>query len=313
MVKISIAPLIFLACWTAGAQSGGIGPARLTVVYQPADGTLRPVSGVAIANRTGRPIADVPRLTQAVIGYHGAFALGVADSGKLALIQLPNGDRPSMTWLDGLDSPDAILLSPGSQAALVVNSGVATVLTGLEGSLSRQTLGTPLPSSASRLAVADDGSQIAFFAPDQARVVVMATQSPSQVSYPAAAVAAIQFVAGSSDLLFIDAGNYYAVRAGNPVPLAGPAGGAHPVAISSSGDGRFYYLADASGAMLRIDTRDFSSGSFNCSCAISRLTPGPSDGRFQMADASCGFLTFLDWSDQPRLFSIQLPAPEARQ
>jgi hypothetical protein len=295
------------------AQSGGFGVARLAVIYQPAAGTLHAVSGVALANRTGGALSGVPKLTQAAIAHSGGFALGVSEEGKLLLVRMPGGEAVSIVELQGLDSPDRIALSPRSQAAAIVNAGRVTVLISLDGQPVRQAMESVLPASAANLAVNDNGTRIAFIAPDRGTVEIWDLQNGAGVSLPAPGVTAMQFAAGGSDLLFADASRYYLARDGAQITIPTPDAGGPPVAVASSGDGRLYFLADASGRILRVDARDLSSAAFDCSCKVTQLKPGNGRSRFQIADGDGARLVFLDWGEPPSLFSVQLPDAEVRQ
>ena len=291
---------IFMAA-SLSAQSGGFGAPQLAVIYRAGTGTLHPVGGVAAANRTGRAIGGVPKLEQAVVAHDGGFALGVSDQGKVVLARLSNGRAQEVGEISGVDSPHGIVLSPRSQSAAIRNGSTITVLANLRGDVGRRTVA--LEVAPTLLAIDDTGDWIAFDAADRGIATVRNTQTGASVEVPLSGITALQFVAGSEDLLTADGSRYYVVRSGVPTILSSASDGAQPTAAASGADARFYFLADNAGHIQRVDAHDLSTSTFDCGCSPDRLRPANGPARFQIGKIDSR-LVYLEWGDSPSLFSI---------
>ena len=315
MAKLTLAiTLNLVVVWgSAWAQSNGFGSPRLTVVYQRETGTLHPVDGLSIANRTGQAFTGLPHLDRAVVAHDGSYALGVGDDARLLLVQTPRGGAVASQEVSGLNGPDAMAISPRSQAAVVLRGGRLTVLTSLNLQAARQTADFDVPGVAGTVAVNDAGNLVAVTVPDQQTLCVYDMQAGSAVTLPAGQVTAMQFVANSSDLLFTDGVRNYLVRGATQITLPQAAMDSRPVAVSSTSDGRFYLLADSEGRILRVDATNLNQSTFDCACSVSLLRSGPGYGLFQITGFEHGSMLFLDWNDQPYLFAVHAPSAEVQQ
>jgi hypothetical protein len=203
--------------------------------------------------------------------------------------------------ISGVDSPDGIVLSPRSQSAAIRNGSTITVLANLRGDVGRRTVA--LEVAPTLLAIDDTGDWIAFDAADRGIATVRNTQTGASVEVPLSGITALQFVAGSEDLLTADGSRYYVVRSGVPTILSSASDGAQPTAAASGADARFYFLADNAGHIQRVDAHDLSTSTFDCGCSPDRLRPANGPARFQIGKIDSR-LVYLEWGDSPSLFSI---------
>jgi hypothetical protein len=294
---------------TAIAQDnpGAVGGPLLGVVFDPARGGLRQLTGIPAAARLGAPLDSGAALDQAAASAAGYAVATESDTGAAVLIST-EGRRP----LTGVPAgANAIVLSPrGTAGAFYFKSArSAYIVTGLPDNpgepqqvvLDRQPTG---------LAVSDDGAAllaIERIGKMDASVLLYRDGKSPAVLWDGRRIVGMDFLPGSADALIGESDSVYLTsEAFGPQLIAGEGDGiAEVAAVAASADGGRVIIAMRSGQIAIRDRKTNTQSVVSCACRPSGLARLRGASVFRLNEAGDGPLWLLDAdSQQPRVLFV---------
>ena len=181
--------LATLACLAYAEESNVQGP---RAGYIATNTGVRMILGIVGASRLGGPTAKDLRHTVVLPGSD--VAVGLSPSGELTRVNLTDGATTSL----GIDNVTEVASSPSGEVVVALAGDTAQLISK---SGSRLTLLT-LPATPIRIAVADQGSTIAFVTATGSLYVV--NETGSREVFHSADLPALAFLPNSTDLVMAD-------------------------------------------------------------------------------------------------------------
>ena len=278
---------------------------------------LRRLTGVLGATHLESGIAGGTAIASASPCASKGFALIADSSGAVLMMSLPTGQVSSLTG--AVAKKELMLLSPSCSSALIYAPGAPTgmLITGLPLLPQIQSISLGTSGSVVGAAVGDTGSILlaGLNADGSAAVHLLTTSSnESQSLATMQSFGAMGFLPGGNTVVLADSGantvTLVTEQSTGPVitQLASSAQGvSKPLAIASSADGHFAFVANgAGGPILRLDLSGVSSPvSTACACTASELLPLSGNAVFQLNDPASGTIFALDGDSRtPRALFI---------
>jgi len=297
---------------------------RLGLVFDPAAGNLRPISGIPGAAMTGEPLSLGFIIARAAISPTGDAALVVEASSSVALVHATGGDWVAASLDEVQPAPDQMVFSPsGEAAALYYATGRVQVLTGLPGaaSVAGEIDVSSLPAPVTAMAV-DDAGNFLLMAAGQAEPVslylVPMASAPSQVT-TFRSISALQLFNSGQQALVTDALASTVYQITDPAGaaalqiVASPSDGIQGlVAAESDAAGQRVFAATAAGTVFIFDRSVGAATTLDCACAPAGLFPLTGAATFRLTELAGGPLQVLDASGAPRIVAVPPPTRAAR-
>jgi hypothetical protein len=216
------------------------------------------------------------------------------------MMTLPTGQISPLTA--SIAKKELILLSPSCSSALVYAPGVSTgvLIGGLPSAPLAQSINLATAGSVVGAAVGDTGSVLLANLNTDGSTAVQLLIAPGNESQALAVLqkfGAVGFLPGGNTAVLADSGantvTMITEQSAKPVStqLASSAEGvSKPLAIASSADGHFVFVANGSGGpVLRFDLSGATPMvSTACACTASELIPLSGNAVFQLSDPAAG-------------------------
>lgn len=298
---------------TAAAPAVSAGP-QLGLLWDTADSTLRPLSGVPGATQLGAPLFPAGTWVAGAFAASTQSALLIDPAGNLQLLALPSMQPQTIT--SHISAGSTIDFAPHGAWAAVFAPGSTSVL--VLGGLP-QTVSATVVSAGSTLrgaVISDAGTLlVAADAPGGVAVATITASGTRSSVTTLQGYGGAAFLPGSETFLLGDSlANTVSIwRNGSPSTLATQAAALNqPFAIAVSQDGRWAVTADRADSMLlRIDLAGTSPpASSTCACSPTQLSALNGNAVFELTSpgATPGWMIEAD-DVSPRILFI----PPARR
>lgn len=277
---------------TSGSGSPGTasisGGAQLGLIWNAADATLRPLSGVPGSTQMGAPIFPAGTFVAGAYASQTQSALLVDPKGNLELLVLPSLEPQIVR--QGIAPSATIAFSPKGAYAVIFAPGATTLATiaGIpqQPVAGKANAGAPIVGAS----ISDAGTLLLASAAAGGAVSVSATAANGTQKTVASlqGFGGMTFVPGSEDILLADsvANTLSRIHNGSAAVLAAHANGLNqPFAVAASQDAHWAVTADRTDAILvRIDlTGATPTAQSTCTCSPSQLGALNGNALFELA------------------------------